>query len=231
MAYKGPPSRAESLARLAARKKGASYSQVYGGKAPISKFGSSKVGEEKRYIQGADGRFEGSLPSLTTQRKLSSEESAAVDRYARGGAYEYVNSDLRLGRSINLFSKEELAALDSAVKSQTFVSDSTVYRAVSEKFASKLKVGSSFIDKGYLSTSASKRGVDYFSEDEDGRMAVFEIRVKKNTPALEVSKIGLSSIHKHEEEILFGRGSRLKIQSISKRPDGVSVYKAALTFS
>jgi hypothetical protein len=174
--------------------------------------------------------------------QLPQEVVDAVAAYA-GDSYKMVNSALRANEEIEMQDAERLIGfLDEAATSQLAAKDLTVVRAVDEDFIAKLKVGRTIVDHAYLSTSMDLEGMEnalsFTSDDKWGRTSygILEIAVRKGTPLLDVGRDRLRAASTQrfsaaeEKEVLFGRGTRLKVLNISKNNEGVMVVKAKLSY-
>ena len=122
---------------------------------------------------------------------------------------------------------KQLAKMDDLFKSTIaeIPKDVTVYRGMSLKGVDWEKsIGKTFSDKGFVSTSTSKKIAGAFAKvafDSKENAAIVKLRVPKGTKAIPMRAIfGKDTIQStrvdREREILINRGSSFKITSIRK---------------
>lgn len=142
--------------------------------------------------------------------KLNNLEKSAVAKYTFQG-YNKMNQDLRRG---GFMGKDP--NLDSAISNSVISKNIDVYRGatLSAETVSKLTPGITFYDKGYNSTSLiPSNALSFANRGGEGReRVVFLINVPKGSNGLAVGKL---SQNPSEKEVLFSRGSRFKVESIS----------------
>lgn len=128
--------------------------------------------------------------------KLPAGELQAVRSYT-GNGYVQINDNLRAGDPPSPKAKK----IDQAIAKSRTTQDIIVQRGAYLKgdVVSQLKVGDTFQDKGFLSTSTA-HGF--------GGSVRMRILVPKGNPALSVSRI---SHHKGEKEVILPRNQKLKI--------------------
>lgn len=133
---------------------------------------------------------------------LSAVDVAAVYEYTFSG-YKQLNKELRAGDTTN----PGIAVLDAVLDSAPAVSQKKVYRAL---FATpgeiNMAVGDIYTDNAYMSTTKSSKVMYMLAAPTR-----VTIKVPPGTPGLDVSGI---SYKRHEEEILFGRDSQMRILKI-----------------
>ncbi len=153
--------------------------------------------------------------SNATHQKLSSEERSAVAAYT-GSSYIYINGKPGGARGLrnpppSEQSKKQIAHLDEAMKKDSATTDMLVYRTVGSGMKDhKFKVGETFTDPAYLSTT-NNSGMHFSSGVK------LHIHVPKGHPLLHV---GDHSSNEGEGEIILPRGTKLKILS----SDGNNVH-------
>jgi hypothetical protein len=156
--------------------------------------------------------------------KLTAEERQALKTYS-GDDYIRINSNLRSDFMPGGHLGDAVRGIDSAISKSSAPSDVVVYRGMSEDAKhvySALKPGDVFHDKAFMSTSANKTvALDNFANGG----AVFHITVPKGSPAIPMTKVGY---HSSEREVLLPRGSRIRIDQVSKRKDGTTVIHATV---
>lgn len=149
--------------------------------------------------------------------KLSNDERDASLYYSHKGD-NVLNSTLRTG-TFDAPENEDVrrmaASLDSAIEKHRLTEDTKVTRMMSgkwaESFVNAAKVGGSFTEKGYTSTSAT---TDFIMEEETGVVRL-NIRLPKGTKAAPIP-----SNYPSEGEFLLPRGSRFRIKAIKKTDIG-----------
>lgn len=122
--------------------------------------------------------------------------------------------------------------LDALVKLTTTNKPLTLYRGV-EEFAgfkpSQLRAGHIVSDKAFFSTSFKKSTAEGFAPNIGSEGIVFSIAVPKGTHALPMFRLGTgSSFQASEHEVLFPRGTSIRIKSVRKDKSGVYRAKAEL---
>lgn len=129
-----------------------------------------------------------------------------------------VNESLRNGAKADARVQESIKNLEEGLGKHgvTIAQDTKVYRAVSGKFAEQLqgmKVGESFKDKGYTSTTPSVKNTERFGNTR------MEITVGKSSKAL---------VYKAEHEVLFPPGRTFTIAGSSTK-GGVTTVKVKMS--
>lgn len=147
----------------------------------------------------------------------SSVERSAVSDYS-GSSFTFINNFLRENFSLT---KKELSetshgaakkvlALDSYLDKCSFPEDGVVYRGIRADCAKVMKSllfeGSKFMERGFMSTSASEEFSDNWKHD--GLM--LKINVKKGARAAAIAKY---SQHPGEKEVLFARNYIFHVKS------------------
>lgn len=155
---------------------------------------------------------------------FSNEEKKGIENYTSDKAdfkkgifkpaYQEINSSLRKDGSVSESHKKTVEILDKTFQKASSLEDFTVYRGVSEDFANKLKSGTSFYDKGFVSTTSDKNIAGEFSGSKG---VLMEISVPKGSKAISLAK---SSKHPEEKEILLNRNGKYKITGESKNESG-----------
>jgi len=148
------------------------------------------------------------------------------------------NLDAKQDNGIDVFSKYEkndIAELDGLTKSQKFLQDGVVYRGVEGKrFAKKLKDGAELTDHGFMSTSTSPHGVNAAMKDigATGEVSMLRIEVPKGKSGFDMAPHrelrGSYRPQGTESEVLFPRGTRLKITGRSTDEGGREIIHAKM---
>lgn len=131
-----------------------------------------------------------------------------MEQYSGDGAYESLNSALRKGESLGGAQKNLASAMDEEIdKLPRVPQNMNVYRGVykgREVFGS-MEPGDTFSDKSYVSTTATRKIADGFSND-----FVMKIQVKKGSKGAFIKEI---SEYSEENELLLPRGSKFRVVS------------------
>jgi hypothetical protein len=146
---------------------------------------------------------------------LSEVEMGQLEEYTDNTFCGDMNDFLRKKRGVDYtFDKKELkdgiAGLDSALAKGVVPQDMVVYRGLGRGTAVRgLKVGDTFRDRGFSSTSLSERVATKFADFDNPVVA--EIRLRKGQSAGFLSgSWGLGDVD-DELEVLLPRGSAFKI--------------------
>jgi hypothetical protein len=149
--------------------------------------------------------------------RLSTAERFAVDDYSTTH-YSDMNNVAR-GKFVNPkyqaqidAAKERIALVDAAIAKGTLARPATLYRGTNvDVLGGKLPaVGTTFSDKGFLSTSTS-RGVAQSFQSASGGGVVLRIAAPRGARAVDVSHVsgGL------EHEVLLPRNAKLRVTGVS----------------
>lgn len=196
----------------------------------------SSVDDEKAYdhSQPRDdhGRWDDGGGASVRQGELSRSERSSLSRW-RGnvsdpdGDFEDniaddLNGPLRSGQKLDKVNQRHVDALDSAISKGELKKDATFFRGLERDFVVKLKVGSTFTDKGFASVTTKKDTAELFAlgsgyeQTDEGE--VVRVRVPKGTHALDVTgALGLKRGSVDDEgEHLLPRGTRFKVVTAKK---------------
>lgn len=134
---------------------------------------------------------------------------SAISAYC-GSGYMTMNTKMRHGEGGSHYDAE-ITKLKSYLDKAALPEDMTVFRGVNGDYSKILKSllyeGASFMDKGFVSTSASKDFSKKWAGSSHGNM-LFEIKVKKGAKGAAVSAIA-GNLSEHE--ILFQSNSKFKV--------------------
>jgi hypothetical protein len=159
---------------------------------------------------------------------ITPQEFRAFVKY-QSAYYHDINAHLRQTQFAHLAEAHALAEiphLHSVMGKQSLSRDTILYRGVSASGAfdpTKFKVGDTYEDPAFLSTSLKKSAAMGFV-DETGSTpsAIFHIKAPKGTRALPGYKVGTgSSFQKSEREVLLGAGSSVKIHKVTRSKSGL----------
>jgi hypothetical protein len=164
--------------------------------------------------QFGEGGGAGADPSEPVD--LTPEEQASITYYQGDKGFEAINGSLRKGNSPG----EHAKRLSSAIGKHRLAQETVVYRGFGNTLSKKLadmwrdkEPGDppiTFVDKGFVSTSSSKKVAESFSKN------TITIKLPKGSMALPVT----DRKNAHEKEILIDRGTKFKITNMRKTAAG-----------
>jgi hypothetical protein len=182
----------------------------------------TKVGA--RVITQNQGSAEAELQDLKKRsmtKPLSDAEVSALEQYL-GDDFAEINAALRAGDLSNYGgSLANIGEIDSAIRKSVLAEDVVVFRGLGNTMTKKIaeawdpNKNVSFVDAGFVSTSALKDVAKTFSKN------IMEIVVRKGSHGLPVPA-------NSEAEILFGRNSRFRVTDVRKSAAGWHHIKAEL---
>jgi hypothetical protein len=170
----------------------------------------------------------------TWQGSLTRAEANAVENYT-GNYFIRVNGKLRgtwktSFRDVATETNQQIRDLDSSLGKASLPEAMTVFRGA-RMDASQFKVGGTFSDKGFMSTSLRPTELTNFSKpavtiggmSTDGKSAIaFKLTLPKGARAA-----GLPT-NKMEMEVLVDRGSTFRITHVDRAANGATVVHAQL---
>ena len=118
-----------------------------------------------------------------------------------------------------------MSNIDKAIEKIKLTEDKELKRGVGSNaadFFNKLKVGDTYEDKGYSSTTTSDKALDAFRGEEGSIELV--IKAKKGSNAVSMAEIGDESLKRtyaEEQEFLLPRNSKFKV--LSKKDNKIEV--------
>ncbi|RJR10603.1 hypothetical protein C4588_02935 [Candidatus Parcubacteria bacterium] len=127
--------------------------------------------------------------------------------------YKTLNKKLRKGEALDDGEQNIVNSINSALAEAPPIKPSKVYRAIQaspEEIG--MEVGKIYTEKAFLSTSSDASYMYKLSGSNDLKTRI-TIKVPKGTPGLQIEKI---SKKPKEKEILFNRGTKMKITKIEK---------------
>ena len=107
----------------------------------------------------------------------------------------------------------QVALIEQAIMQKSLSRNSIVYRGVSRMpEIMKLQIGDTYSPRGFVSTSTKKDTAADFA----GKGVLFEIHLKKGTPALSIGqsrcKDGRKLQYADEQEVLLNRGTQFVVR-------------------
>jgi hypothetical protein len=156
--------------------------------------------------------------SADWRKSLSPEEHQYIRTYT-GASYEPINKALRNPKTGAQESKSPLIQkLDAAINRSSLKEDTIVYRGLSSLaslgITAENAVGTMIKDPAYMSTSLSDKLASNYAGMEG---SVLKITAPKGSKGASMAKI---TRYPKEHEVLFARGSGIKITKITSTGDG-----------
>ena len=154
---------------------------------------------------------------ITKHADITPQEAAAVGSY-KGSGYIAINKSLYETGTPHPY----VAQLDSAIAKHALNHDATLYRGVKGGYASRikgLKVGDTFTNHGYSSSSSSPK----ISTNFAGKQGVLlKIDAKAGQAGYPYG------FHDSEKEYVLPRGLKYKVKSIEKSATGPAVVSVEI---
>jgi hypothetical protein len=222
-------------------------------KAAIKKFGTKDEWNEEDHPRDPDGRFGAgsaarkeptdkelvAIHGASLDKPLEGKERTALRNYVRVD-YGPTNEALRHPERFKWQAPDHPFRVDEAARlkimdgifARTHLSrDMVTYRKVNEDvYASMEKhVGKTFIDKGFVSTSASINAEAVTAVHFNSEVApkVVEVRIPKGAKALPISHLSRAGFHADEKEVLINRGTRFHVSKKAGKLI-IQVHKSSL---
>lgn len=152
---------------------------------------------------------------------LSGMELSTATSYT-GSVYKTINRHLRMGEAANTTILQHITNLDSAVAKTAAKKDMVVLRGITKDAVStwmqkngltEIKVGSTIIDHGFVSTTRKASTAADFAGHSTSVGFGLKIRVPEGAKILPLKSI---SNFAHEDEFLLPRGSKFKITAVDE---------------
>lgn len=174
------------------------------------KFASEVNQEENKIISK---NYDDAINNQTKwKNSITDEEKTAIRSYTKD-ANEF-NNHLRNGVSTSDVIKSKIKIIENTLKTAPKY-DGEVYRGVEftkqsnyNSFISDLKIGNTYSDKGFLSTSLDKSVAFENMRRDQTQKILFNIKSKNGVPIEKVSFYG------EEKEVLFNKNSNFKVSKI-----------------
>ena len=141
--------------------------------------------------------------------KLSTDEKDALVSYS--GKAD-INGTLRYDLEPHAKEAAQIKAMDTAISKSPLKQRTTLYRGFDTRDLGKLEIGTTITDKGYTSTTISKKVATDFLPYETSALMVID--APKGTNAASMRSIGEFK-YRNQNEMLLGRGSKFKIIGVS----------------
>lgn len=148
-------------------------------------------------------------------RRPEPEIMTAVRSYT-GGDFSDINAWLRFGEGEAADVAPHIAGLDELLRDRRLVRDRVLFRGLSVSVFDgvQLRPGAELMDLGFMSTSAVyEEALKFRNGYPDG--IILKILARRGSNALDISR--LSQAGTAEYEVLFGRGTRLKVVGFDRR--------------
>ncbi len=180
------------------------------------KFGEGGGGTSLQKGGDTDTAGHEAVAQASLSKPLTTSQSEALTQYA-GDSYMDVNNTLRGIASTEDPDTFEYVKdnLDSVFSNTSLSEPLTVYRTLDEDTFARLTSGSSFVDKGYVSTSANKDIGNIIPQSDVGDNVTIEVRLPQGSKALPIGH--LTPENPGESEVLIARGSTFKVSTEGNR--------------
>ena len=160
-------------------------------------------------------------------KNVTDSEWKSLQHY-QGSEYDSMNDCARI-KDCRGDQAPHFAAIDAAIAKAELPEPVTAYRGVGPKLAKQLKVGTSFEDKAYVSTSTLHSVGESFGSDG----AVLEINLPKGTkaasfPAMAERATGNKDMTMKEQELLLARGQKFRVTGERMHEKGYRVLTVEL---
>ena len=171
-----------------------------------------QTAQEEQLAAKKVAEMTGATPGISTvhTKPLTATQISALQEYTDGG-YDGLNRCLRKGEPLENYYSKLAFEVDAAMKSSSISKDGYIYRGIAKPetiFGPEIKVGSTVLDNGYLSTSKAYARALGFAGSSG---LVMRIKVSKGDRGIDVS--GFSAF-KVEQEVVLPRGSLFKITKV-----------------
>lgn len=156
---------------------------------------------------------------IANKKKWDVKEKDAIEDYT-GNGFEEVNKGLRYNDKVSLKNKKEtIENLDKSIeKHGSDLSGVMLYRGLSGEYMKNYKVGDTYEEKGFMSTSINKSvSVDVFARNAGGN-ALIRINSRK------LKGLYINNEELREYEAILPRNTKLKIVNIQKE-NGIIIYE------
>lgn len=157
---------------------------------------------------------------------ITAAEMAALRRYTSDG-YETINGSLRGWTPATAATRDHVDALDTLLGRAALDEPTTVFRGVGPRVFEayrQLRVGTTFTDSAFSSTSLSRDIAEEFFEENNAEGWIFTLRLPEGFRALKVTKA--SSVGEREREILIPRGVTWKVLSVDREERSIHLGPA-----
>lgn len=158
---------------------------------------------------------------------LNAKERTALMDY-QNHDFEGINGGLRSGRLPGKYNTS-VKALDSALSQKTLPHDMELYRGMdmssdhAQAVVDSWEPGSTFQDKGYLSTSLDKHMAHNVFVESNGPKATITVRAPKGTHAGYMNAASNNHMMAYEQEMLLPRNTNYRVISKTNTGNGVHV--------
>jgi hypothetical protein len=150
---------------------------------------------------------------------LTPQQTQAIKEYT-GSMYRTVNPKLRDGKPVSKADMKDVKLMDQAFDGAKTKEPIEVYRGLGETdrdLFANIKVGQSFMDHGFVSTSTDKDTAFNFARGDTP--TVMRVQVPTGSKAISVDALSAFKksgyVTRSENEILLNRGGSYKVVSIT----------------
>jgi hypothetical protein len=141
-------------------------------------------------------------------------------------AYSSINRYLRKKDTLlTSYDKKNMSLLDSALDKGKLKQDTVLYRCADPpKNIEKFHVGTTFVDRGFISSSVQKSAAENFYRTDKWRI---KILAPEGTPALSVPELVVGEVRagltKREQEIILHRGLTYRVVEINVSEESMTI--------
>lgn len=181
----------------------------------------------------------GSPKEIVADLKLTEAQESAIKTYT-GHDYKLVNAYHRnggmltpadtpvLGPAVANLEKavvDTTVQLDGAFAANVAENEGLIFRGVRSNRFKSVQPGDIISDQAYTSATRHIRVAETFPSNLSKEHVIIEIVVKKGDRVLPIEKL---SRYRNEEEVILGRGQKLRVLSNQLKPDGGRVIRVEL---
>ncbi len=126
--------------------------------------------------------------------------------------YRHINDMLRgkhVADDVKHYAKQDIKQIDAAIKAHTISSPITVFRGISTQVAKNLNPGTTFIEKGYSSTTVDKELADHYANG--GVTAQIDVPAGAHGIYSESDLFWADRPRANEREFLLPRGTTYEV--------------------
>jgi hypothetical protein len=172
-----------------------------------------RLSTEEDHPRDSRAKLDSAYRDLSKAQKVKdipSSQASALGLYT-GSEYSAINGNLRSDKESAC---HQCPMIDKALKNSSIPSDTEVFRggSFSEDQIKTFSPGSTFVDKGYVSTTMSTTTAKDFGKPGGSGAVVFSIHLPKGSKGLAVGSFSDTSEH----EILLPRNSKFEVVSVSQ---------------
>lgn len=178
-------------------------------------------------VQSALAAGAGSAPVCAPREFTDKELVDGLQDYTAGGE---LNNGLRHGWQFSIADARTVRQMDELMAQRALHMRVDLWRVTPSDVLKDLKVGSEFVDHGFVSTTKSRAALDRILEDvlgdDDWTSAkIFRIRTPQGTRAVDVNSTLGPHYFADQKEIVLDRSLRYRVTGLSKADDGTPIVE------